>query len=417
MAIPQVEKVVGAAHVRTVSQLVAEAKGLLQAAFSGVWVEGEVSNCKKSGAGHSYFTLKDPQAQISAVIWRSDLVRVRFDLTDGLHVLAFGDVDVYPARGQLQFVVRQLVPKGIGALELAFRQLCERLSAEGLFRVERKRPLPQFPRRIAVVTSPRGAAIRDFLEVAGRRWRATEIIVVPASVQGDAAAPELRDALCMAQKLEIDAVALIRGGGSLEDLWAFNDENLARTIAACRVPVVTGIGHEVDVTVADLVADVRALTPSEAAERIFPDVGAVRRSLEQSAHRLARGLRAGLERAEQRLNLVLAAPHLRRPLELVRDAARRVDEFEQSVLRAILSRRDVSSQRLERLGSALDVLSPLRALGRGYSLALSPSTGKLIRSINEVIRGDELAIRVVDGRILTQVIDTESEDARAGPEL
>ena len=226
-------------------------------------------------------------------MWRNEAARLPFQLADGLQVLAFGSLDVYAPRGQYQWTVRRLLPKGIGPLELAFRQLREKLAGEGLFDPEHKQPIPRFPQRIALITSPRGAAVRDFLEVSGRRWQGQEIIVIPVAVQGETAAAEIARAVRAAPQLGVELVALIRGGGSLEDLWSFNDEQLARDMYDCPLPVVTGVGHEIDVTIADLVADLRALTPSEAAERIFPDRQLVQSQLHGLWQRLAAATTGG----------------------------------------------------------------------------------------------------------------------------
>ena len=251
--------------ILTVSQLTRQIKDAVEGNFPIAWVLGEVTNCTRAGSGHVYLTLKDDSAQMRAVIWRNTAARLRFDVHDGLEVVAVGPVEVYEARGTYQLVVEQLLPQGIGALELAFRQLCEKLSAEGLFARERKRAVPRFPRRIALITSPTGAAVRDMLQVITRRWMAARIIIVPVAVQGEGAAAQIAAALRSVHLLpDVDVVITGRGGGSLEDLWAFNEEIVARAIHACRIPVVSAVGHEIDVTVADLVADVRALTPSEA---------------------------------------------------------------------------------------------------------------------------------------------------------
>ena len=230
----------------------------MEVSFGSVWVAGEISNLARPQSGHCYLTLKDDQAQIRCALWRNAAARVRFDLHDGLEVVCRGRIDVYAPRGTYQLIIESIEPKGMGALELALRQLREKLAREGLFDPRRKRPLPPFVRRIAVVTSPTGAAIHDFLQVLGRRWRGADVIVVPTRVQGDGAAAEIAAAIAMANRLPlaIDCLVVTRGGGSLEDLWAFNEEAVVRAIHASRIPVISAIGHEIDVTLADLVADV-----------------------------------------------------------------------------------------------------------------------------------------------------------------
>jgi len=291
--------------VLTVSELTARLREALEERFPAVWVEGEISNYRLYGSGHAYFTLKDADAQLRAVLFRNRMRRIRFEPTDGLHVMAFGSIEVYPQRGEYQLVVELLEPKGLGALQLAFEQLKARLQAEGLFDPARKRELPRFPRKIGIVTSPSGAAIRDMLRVIGRRFGELHIVIAPCRVQGEGAAAEIAQGLRELNGLgDVDVIIVGRGGGSLEDLWAFNEEVVARAIAASKVPVVSAVGHEVDFTIADFVADLRAPTPSAAAELVVREKQAVVDALVQ--------LRARLER-------VAARP--------LRDLERRVDEL------------------------------------------------------------------------------------------
>src|SRR5262245_7181914 len=275
--------------VLSVSELTGQIKGVLEECFPVVWVSGEISNLSRPQSGHFYLTLKDDGAQIRAVMWRTAARAARFELHDGLEVICQGYLDVYPPRGGYQLVIQRMEPKGLGALERALRLLRERLAAEGLFDPARKRPLPRFPRRIALVTSPTGAAIRDFLEVLRRRWSAVHVLIVPVRVQGDGAAQEIAAGIELVNRLAdpIDVVGVGRGGGSMKDLWAFNEEIVVRAIFASRIPVVSAVGHEIDVTLADLVADVRALTPSEAAERVVPAADEVRQLLRRQEQRLA----------------------------------------------------------------------------------------------------------------------------------
>jgi exodeoxyribonuclease VII large subunit len=256
----------------SVFQLTALIKGILEEAFPSVWVVGELSDVARPQSGHVYLTLKDDRAQIRAVIWRNTASRLRFNLEDGLEVICRGDLDVYPPRGSYQLVIRELEPRGEGALQQALRKLQQKLAAEGLFDPAHKKPLPRFPRRIAVVTSPTGAAVRDFVEVLRRRWQGVHVLIVPTRVQGAGAAAEIATAIQAVNRLSpsVDVMVVGRGGGSMEDLWCFNEEAVVRAIFASQVPVVSAVGHEIDVTLSDLVADVRALTPSEAAERVVP---------------------------------------------------------------------------------------------------------------------------------------------------
>jgi len=255
--------------VWSVSELSRRLAATLDERFPAVWVEGEISNFKVYGSGHAYFTLKDEGAQLRAVLFRNRVRRIRFEPADGLHVLAFGAVEIYAQRGEYQLVVELLEPRGLGALQLAFEQLKERLGREGLFDPARKRQLPRFPRKIGIVTSPSGAALHDMLRVIGRRFGEIHVVVAPAKVQGDGAAQEIAQGVRELNALGgVDVIIVGRGGGSLEDLWAFNDEMLARTIVASKIPVISAVGHEVDYTIADFVADVRAATPSQAAELV-----------------------------------------------------------------------------------------------------------------------------------------------------
>ncbi len=364
----------------SVSELTARIKATLEADFADVAVSGEVSNLSRPRSGHVYLSLKDDSAQVRAVIWKSTAQRLAFELTDGLSVRVWGDLAVYAPRGEYQVTIRRVEPEGIGALELAFRQRFAKLQAEGLFDPDRKRPLPRFPRRIVVVSSPTGAAIRDFLQVTGRRWSATEILIAPARVQGSGAAEEVAGAIALANRVEgADLIVLARGGGSLEDLWAFNEEVVARAIAGSRLPVVSAIGHEVDVTLADHAADFRALTPSEAGERCVPDAREARQALDHLRGRLARDARDRLAGARQRL-----------------------DDLAGSLDRALRRQVDDRRHRLARLAAALEALSPLGVLARGYALAFRPGEDAPIRDARTIQPGDPVLIRLASGSVLAR---------------
>ena len=302
----------------TVSQLTAKLKGVMESSFRFVWVSGEISNCKQASSGHVYFTLKDEGAQLAAIVWRGTAQKLRFQLKDGLKVLAAGPIQLYETRGQYQLIAEQLEPQGIGALELAFRQLQRKLEAEGLFDQDRKRPWPLFPKRIALITSPSGAAVRDMLQVISRRWPRANVIIVPVPVQGAEAAPQIANALRTVHLIpDVDVVICGRGGGSLEDLWAFNEELVARAIFDCQVPVISAVGHEIDVTIADLVADKRALTPSEAAELVVPLESDIRLLLERVRQRLTTALQYQAQRARFQVERLAEHPRLARPLDRI----------------------------------------------------------------------------------------------------
>jgi exodeoxyribonuclease VII large subunit len=390
--------------ILTVSQLTRQIKDAVEGNFPLVWVQGEVTNCTRAGSGHVYLTLKDDTAQIRAVVWRNTAARLRFDLHDGLEVVAAGPVEVYEARGTYQLIVEQLLPQGVGALELAFRQLCEKLSAEGLFAAERKRKLPRFPRRIALVSSPTGAAVRDMLQVITRRWRGTDIVIVPVAVQGEGAAGQIAAALRSVHRIpRVDVVIAGRGGGSLEDLWAFNEEIVARALFDCQVPVVSAVGHEIDVTVADLVADVRALTPSEAGELVVPAREEVRAELSRLQRHLLQALRSRAATARARLDALGSRRVLTRPIERLHDLARRIDELEMRARRAIAHRVIFVREQLAAIGGRLEALSPLKVLERGYSVTRLVPSGAVVRSSEQVHSGDMLETLLQSGNVTSRV--------------
>ncbi len=316
-------------QVYTVSELTLGLKTVLEEAFPAVWVEGEISNLRTPGSGHSYFTLKDEGAQLSAVLFRGRGRRVRFDLEDGMQVLVFGGLDVYAARGQYQLVVEMMEPKGLGALQLAFEQLKRKLEAEGLFDEGRKRPLPAFPRVIGVVTSPTGAAIRDILNIIGRRFGDLHILIAPVRVQGDEAPGEIIQALLNLQAVaELDVIIVGRGGGSIEDLWAFNDEGVARAIVACCVPVISAVGHETDFTIADFVADLRAPTPSGAAELVVREKLTVIEALVDLYARLKQAVTSEIAGYRERVEYLGRRRVLTDPARALRDLHRRLDDLQ-----------------------------------------------------------------------------------------
>ncbi len=314
-----------------VGELIREVNALLEESFAGIWVEGEVTNVSRSGRGHLYFTLKDENAAVDCVMWASRAARLKFDLEDGLAATALGSLTVYPQRGRFQLVVEALEPRGIGALQLAFEQLKAKLAAEGLFAPERKRPLPALPQRVGIVTSDTGAAIADMLKVLGRLEH-LRVIVAPARVQGEGAAAEIADAvLRLGGSGLVDVLIVGRGGGSLEDLWAFNEEVVARAIAACPVPVISGVGHEVDFTIADFVADVRAATPTQAAEIVAARLDEQVRRLADAERRMVRDLGRHLHLARTRLVGLEGSSGLARVPQRIRLAAQRLARAERLV--------------------------------------------------------------------------------------
>src|SRR6266852_4724606 len=308
--------------VKTVAELTREIKGVLEEGFPEVWVSGQISGYKPQGqSGHVYFRLKDEGAILPAVIWRSTVARLKFEPHDGLEVIAFGRIEVYPPHGKYQLIIQSLQPKGLGALELAFRQLCEKLSKLGYFEPARKKPLPRFPRRVAMVTSPTGAAVRDMLKILPGRWPGLDIWICPVSVQGDGAGTEIASAIQLLNRMHagggtaIDVMIVGRGGGSMEDLWAFNEECVARAIFESRIPVVSAVGHEIDVTIADLVADCRAATPTQAATLIVPDRAEFLAGLQGLEIRIRDLLGNRITLTRRRLEELSGSRALRFPLE------------------------------------------------------------------------------------------------------
>jgi exodeoxyribonuclease VII large subunit len=394
-----------------VGQLIAGLSGLIAHHVGRVWVVGEISNLHSARSGHTYFTLKDEDGQMRAALFRGSAGRVRFELEEGLEVVAEAEVSIYAARGDLQLIIQSLEPRGIGALQLAFEQLRRRLDAAGLFAAERKRSIPTHPRRIGVVTSPTSAAVRDVLKIAGRRFPAIPILISPTRVQGDEAPAEIVAALDrLASSAEIDVILLVRGGGSLEDLWAFNTEVVAKAIAASPIPVVAGVGHETDTTIADLVADIRAPTPSAAAMLAVPDRIALGNLVERDVRRLVASMRREIDMHRDRvvhLREVLRArsPQVRVAMARTREARARV-----AAEAAIRRRMDLDRRRLSEAATRLDALSPLAVLGRGYALARRESDGRIVRAAADVALGDRIELRLARGQIGAEVTRLEPDE-------
>ncbi len=398
----------------SVSALSAQIKGTLEETFPRVSVIGEVSNFSRPQSGHCYFTLKDDNAQIRAVMWRGTASRLKFDFSDGLEIVCTGKIDVYAPRGSYQLVVDQAQPKGVGSLELAFRQLRERLGKEGLFDSDRKQAIPRFPKRIGFVTSPTGAAVRDFLQVLDRRWRGVEVIIIPARVQGDEAAEEIADGIAVANRLAtpLDVLVVGRGGGSLEDLWCFNEEVVVREIANSRVPVISAVGHEIDVTLSDFAADVRALTPSEAAELAVPSADEVGQRVASLTHRLHGSLRRKHASYAERVQLLSMRRPLAHPHATIDLFKQRLDDLSANANRQMRQLVGLSSSKMATLAGVLESLSPLGVLHRGYSLTQNEK-GQLVRRTKDVKAGEEIVTRVADGKIISSVKSTASDNHKS----
>lgn len=440
-----------ATHIFTVSELTRKIRGLLEETFPRIWVGGEVSNCRRHTSGHVYFTLKDEQSQLSVVLFRNDAARLRFKLEDGLQINVEGQITVYERRGNYQLIASKAEPVGYGALQLAFEQLKRRLDEEGLFDEERKKSLPRFPQRIGVVTSPTGAAIRDILNVIDRRFSTVEVLLYPSLVQGEGAAEQIAAGIrALDTEANVDVIIAGRGGGSLEDLWAFNEEIVARAIYECETPVVSAVGHEIDYSIADFVADLRAPTPSAAAELVVEEREAIVAEIAQLRDGLLRSVEARLTEDEHRLELAASSYGFRRPedmlvqyeqqLDDLRERtlglqARRLDDCENRISvvrarllvarpdRAIASLGDKAAATLqmliERTGKALargeaslaelaaklDSLSPLAVLARGYSITYHRN--KILKEAAGVTAGDEVKVRLHSGALVCAVEKVE----------
>jgi exodeoxyribonuclease VII large subunit len=390
----------------TVSELTRQINVLLAEAFPSIWVGGEIANLKRASSGHIYLTLKDAHAQVGAIIWRSTGARLRFQVEEGLEIIARGNLNIYPPRGDYRFIIDELHPKGLGAQDLALKQLKEKLFRLGYFAPERKRPLPRFPRHIALVTSAAGAAIRDILEILGRRWPAAQVWTCSVRVQGLGAAEEIVAAIRRVNQINgIDVLILGRGGGSSDDLAAFNREVVAQAIFSSQVPVVSAVGHEIDVTIADLVADKRALTPSEAAELVTPDRDQLLKGLETCAGRMRDFLLARLQTHQQRLYDLANRRHWAQPLDRIRERERRLDDGEARLHRAMQQKLATVRHLTDAQAARLETLSPLNVLARGYSLTRRESDQVVVRDADQVQIGDRVVTLIQHGKLLCRVED------------
>lgn len=380
---------------------------LLESGLPPLWVEGEISNFKAHPSGHWYFTLKDRDAQVSCTMFRSSNLRVRFRPKDGQQVLVRGKVSLYEARGTYQINAELMEDAGEGQLQREFERLKDKLSKEGLFDAALKRPLPAMPRRIAVVTSPTGAAVRDVLHILARRFPAASVLVVPTPVQGAAATESIVAALETASAREdVEVIILARGGGSIEDLWCFNDERVARAIRRSRVPVVSGVGHEIDFTIADFAADVRAPTPSAAAELVVPDRHALLNTLKADEMRLLRCAKQLLGRVGDRVQALVHRLNRAHPGAKLQQQVQRLDDLEMRLRRGWEMRLARSQQRLLLAQRGLDAISPLATLERGYAIVTGPD-GRALMDAAEVRPGDTIEARLKRGALRARVLGDE----------
>src|SRR5882724_3189227 len=440
-------------RILTVSELTGKIRDLLGKNFTDIFVEGEISNCREAQSGHIYCTLKDDRSQIKCVCFKSQLRGMKFRPEDGLHVTVRGSISVYEARGEYQIYIEHIEPVGLGALQLAFDQLKKRLEAEGLFSAERKKPLPILPSRIGLITSPSGAAVRDVVRILRRRFHNVHLTLFPVHVQGEGAATEIVRAIQFFQRKQlVDVIILARGGGSLEDLWSFNEEAVARAIFGCSIPTISGVGHETDFTIADFVADVRASTPSAAAELVVQTRREFDKHIAVLRDALTEQMRYRILVLSRRVHELSARRGFRRPLDLLRQQRQRADEMtsrlalglrarlEQSrkrytaahlrifrfdfrariaAFRLRLERRGdmlgtradrilrAKRERLERLRLQLEERSPLKVLERGYAIA-TDAAGNVLRDASSVALGDTVAIQLRRGRLISEVKRKES---------
>lgn len=386
----------------TVSELTRKIRETLETDFQEVTVQGEISGWTRAASGHTYFTLKDENAAISCVLWRNR--QLTQPVQNGMKVVATGGVTVYPPRGAYQLDCRSIMPLGQGELQLAFERLKNRLHAEGLFDAERKQPLPLFPKVIGVVTSPKGAALRDILTTLARRMPSVRVVLFPALVQGTGAAREIALGIeRLNRHPEIDLLIVGRGGGALEDLWAFNEEPVARAIAASRIPVISAVGHEIDFTIADFVADFRAATPTAAAEIAVRNREDILNAIDHAQERLSRSLRRSFTTREERLKTLLRSRGMHRPVELLRDREQQTDELLRRAESAIRNQLRSTRDQLNRLEASLRALDPTAVLKRGY--AIVHRNGRPVSESMALTTGDEVTLQMRDGSRKAKITD------------
>ncbi len=394
----------------TVTQLTSYLKGLVESdpILRQVWVQGEISNFTLHSSGHMYFTVKDDQARLRCVMFRTENRRLKFQPADGLAVIVGGRIGIYPKNGEYQLYVEQMEPAGVGSLYLAYEELKKRLAGEGLFDPDCKKAIPGFPRKIGIITSPTGAAVRDIIRIVRRRCPVVDLLVIPAQVQGEAAPRSLCEALRLAGSVPgLDLLIIGRGGGSIEELWAFNDEEVVRAVASCPLPVISAVGHETDFTITDLAADLRAPTPSGAAEMAVPELRELRRRLLLMEERLRSAALQMLERKRNLLEFMEKHPVLREPHRWLDERRQRVDEIWDGLVRTVQSRLEKARAALERNLAALDALSPLATLRRGYSICRKKVDGRIVREAGEVSPGEKVRVLLSRGELVCTVEEAE----------
>lgn len=391
--------------ILSVTQLNTYIKSLLDgdANLSNLFIRGEISNFKRHTSGHLYLTLKDENSRLPAVMFRFNAMKMRFMPQDGMQVIARGRISVYDRDGRYQLYIEEMHPDGVGDLSVAYEQLKDKLAAEGLFAPEHKKPLPPYPQRVGVITSATGAAVHDIITVLARRYPVADLILCPVHVQGTEAAGEICEALNLFNRQRAaDVIILGRGGGSIEDLWAFNEESIARAVYRSEIPVISAVGHETDFTICDFVADVRAATPSAAAELAVPDLRELKARLAGFQIKMTSDHSALLEAKKARLSLVSTSQCFKNPMYAIENRRQRLDEsaaaFESAIRNGLTAKRD----KLSAAAASLELLSPLKVLARGYSIA-SGADGQVIRSIKDTQKGEPIVLRVTDGRVFCSV--------------
>ncbi len=388
----------------SISELTTQVKGLLEESLPACWVEGEISQYTHHGSGHRYFTLKDSSAQLNAVMFKWQASQLSFEPEQGMRALVYGHISVYERGGKYQFYATQIKPSGVGELALAFEQLKIRLEAEGLFDANRKRPLPPYPKKVGVVTSPTGAAIRDIIQVLGRRAPGLQVVLCPARVQGEGAAPEIAKAIADLNQLDdIDILIVGRGGGAPEDLWAFNDEGVARAIYQSSKPVISAVGHEIDYTIADYVADCRAPTPSAAAEIVVGERNALRERVAEHRDRLQTAMDRRLGGLEERLRHCNPQRLLTRLNDRLQQQNLYLDERRQDLFTALDWFLRTRTEAMRNAATRLDDLSPLTSLARGFTMAEKTTDGRLVRASADIQPGDKLKLRFRRGGAICSV--------------
>lgn len=391
-------------RIYSVTEITREIRTLLEENLPAVWVEGEISNYLLHSSGHRYFTLKDENAQIKCTLWRSRGDRLQFEPADGMNVIARGSITVYERNGQYQMDVVELIPAGLGKLEFAFQKLKEKLFNEGLFDEEHKKPMPGFPERIGVITSPTGAAIRDIVRIIRHRFPGAKMVLNPVRVQGEGAAEQIAEAIREFNEYkQIDVMIVGRGGGSLEDLWAFNEEVLARAIFDSEIPVISAVGHEIDFTISDFVADLRAPTPSAAAQMVVPEASVLLEQMETNLGKLASSLGSLTEQSKQRLAAVQESYGFRRPFDIITQRSQKVDELARGLADALKNHFEIKSNAVSLLKEKLRALSPSSVLKRGYSIARKLPDLKTIKDTGILKKEDRVQVRVYKGTFESRV--------------